>query len=120
VQQVVADRFEIERLVGSGGMGEVFLAKDRVTGEPVALKVLYGSMTKDGERFKREAQLLAEVSHPRIVRYIAHGIAQGSRPYLAMEWLEGEDLGERPEQAGLPLPATLSVARRSAGALSRS
>lgn len=117
MQQVVADRFEIERLVGSGGMGEVFRAKDRVTGEPVAVKVLYGSMTKDGERFKREAQLLAEVSHPRIVRYIAHGFAQGNRPYLAMEWLEGEDLGERLERAGLTLHETLSVAMRTAEAL---
>lgn len=116
MQQVIADRFEIDRLVGSGGMGEVFRAKDRVTGEPVALKVLYGSMSRDSERFKREAQLLAEVSHPRIVRYIAHGIAQG-RAYLAMEWLEGEDLGERLERAGLTLHETLSVAMRTAEAL---
>ncbi len=115
--QVIADRFEIERLVGSGGMGEVFRAKDRVTGGPVAVKVLYGSMARDVERFRREATLLAEVSHPRIVRYVAHGVAQGNRPYLAMEWLEGEDLGERLERSGLTLHETLSVATRTAEAL---
>jgi serine/threonine protein kinase len=63
--QVVADRFEIDKLVGSGGMGEVFRARDRLTGGLVAVKVLHAS-SRDTERFRREAQLLAEVSHPRI------------------------------------------------------
>ena len=58
--QVVADRFEIERLVGAGGMGEVFRAKDRVTGQPVAVKLLHGTATREIDRFKREAQILAE------------------------------------------------------------
>ena len=110
--QVIADRFEIEQLVGSGGMGEVFRARDRLTGGLVAIKVLHAS-SRDTERFRREAQLLAEVSHPRIVKYVAHGIAEGSRPYIAMEWLEGEDLGERLSRSGLTLHETLAVARRA-------
>jgi tetratricopeptide (TPR) repeat protein len=110
--QVIADRFEIEQLVGSGGMGEVFRARDRLTGGAVAVKVLHAS-SRDTERFRREAQLLAEVSHPRIVKYVAHGIAEGSRPYIAMEWLEGEDLGERLSRSGLTLHETLAVARRT-------
>ena len=114
--QVIADRFEVEQLVGSGGMGEVFRARDRLTGGSVAVKVLHAS-SRDTERFKREAQLLAEVSHPRIVKYVAHGIAEASRPYIAMEWLEGEDLGQRLARSGLTLLETLTVARRVAEGL---
>ena len=109
--QVVADRFEIEQLVGSGGMGEVFRAKDRLTGGAVAIKVLHAS-SRDAERFRREAQILAEVSHPRIVKYVAHGVAEGHRPYIAMEWLEGEDLGQRLEREGLTLHESLNLTRR--------
>ncbi len=109
--QVIADRFEIEQLVGAGGMGEVFRAKDRLTGGAVAVKVLHAS-SRDADRFRREAQILAEVSHPRIVKYVAHGIAEGHRPYIVMEWLEGEDLGERLNRAGLTLHETLTLTRR--------
>jgi len=128
MDRIIADRFVIERLVGSGGMGEVFRAKDRLTGGLVAVKVLYGSMTKhsgassEGERFKREAQILAEISHPRIVKYVAHGMvvpdgATQGRPWLAMEWLDGEDLAERLERNGLTLHETLTLARRTSEAL---
>ncbi|MDB4993284.1 MAG: Adenylate cyclase [Myxococcaceae bacterium] len=73
---VVSDRFEIQRLIGTGGMGEVFKARDRLTGGPVAVKILHHAfpLQRDIERFQREAQLLAELSHPRVVRYVAHGI----------------------------------------------
>ena len=114
--QVIAERFEVEQLVGSGGMGEVFRGRDRLTGGAVAVKLLHGS-SRDADRFKREAQLLAEVSHPRIVKYVAHGIAEGGRPYIAMEWLEGEDLSERLVRSGLTLHETLTVARRVAEGL---
>ena len=116
LSQVIADRFDIEELVGSGGMGEVFRARDRLTGGAVAVKLLHAS-SRDTERFKREAQLLAEVSHPRIVKYVAHGIAEGSRPYIAMEWLEGEDLAARLSRSGLTLHETLTVGRRVAEGL---
>ncbi len=115
--RIIGDRFEIERLVGSGGMGEVFRAKDRLTGGPVAVKVLYGSMARDADRFKRESTILAEISHPRIVKYVAHGLIQGGRPYLVMEWLEGEDLADRLEVSGLTLHETLLLARRVSEAL---
>ncbi|MCW5836304.1 MAG: protein kinase [Labilithrix sp.] len=117
MERILAERFVIERLVGSGGMGEVFRAKDRLTGGLVAVKVLYGSLAREAERFKREAQILAEIAHPRIVKYVAHGVLEGGRPYLAMEWLEGEDLAERIERSGLTLHETLAVARRVAEAL---
>ncbi|MBX3231263.1 MAG: protein kinase [Labilithrix sp.] len=117
MERVIADRFVVERLVGSGGMGEVFRAHDKVLGGPVAIKVLYTSMKRDADRFKQEAQILADISHPRIVRYVAHGMIEGGRPWLAMEWLEGEDLADRLERSGLGLRDALLLARRTAEAL---
>jgi eukaryotic-like serine/threonine-protein kinase len=114
---VIAERFEIEHLVGTGGMGEVFRAKDRLTGGPVAIKLLHPGMTRDQERFKREAQLLAELSHPRVVRYVAHGVATSGRPYIAMEWLEGLDLSDRLSHEGFTLDEAVTLARRASEAL---
>src|SRR5687767_279261 len=95
--ETIAERFELEWQAGLGGMGTVFRARDRHTGMPVALKVMKrgdddGSR---GERFAREARVLADLRHPGIVRYVAHGKTLAGDPYLAMEWLEGEDLSSR-------------------------
>src|SRR5262245_66668667 len=58
---LVAERFEIEKLAATGGMGDVFRARDRRTGEVVALKVLHGPGARYAARFAREAQVLAEL-----------------------------------------------------------
>ena len=68
------DRFELEARIGSGGMGEVFRARDPVTGEVVAVKILPGSQGPLAERFTREIEVLAGLDHPGIVRYISHGV----------------------------------------------
>src|SRR4051812_48803245 len=91
----VANRFEIIALGGSGGMSSVFRALDRQTGETVAIKVLQARDPRDAERFAREAGVLSSLDHPAIVRYIAHGVSPAGESYLAMEWLEGEDLAAR-------------------------
>src|SRR5262245_25210 len=92
---LVDGRFEIDRLVGSGGMGPVYRGHDRASAEAVAVKVLNRGHTGPSARFTREAEVLAELHHPGIVRYVAHGNTASSESYLVMEWLEGEDLGER-------------------------
>src|SRR5688572_15940711 len=92
---LIAARFEIERLASAGGMGSVYRARDRQTGGWVALKVLQGDDPARLERFEREALVLAELTHPGVVRYVAHGRLAGGGHYLAMEWLEGESLAER-------------------------
>lgn len=86
-------RFIIERRIGAGGMGTVFRARDTRTGAVVAVKLLqpHGD-PQDAERFAREAQVLAEIHHPHIVSYVAHGTSEQRQPYLVMEWLDGEDL----------------------------
>ncbi len=93
--QVIADRFEIERLAESGGMGSVYLARDRLTGGPVAIKLLARANERWAERFRREALALSELTHPAIVRYVAHGVSSTNEPWLAMEWLDGEPLSVR-------------------------
>src|SRR5256885_1685188 len=110
---VVAGRFAIERTAGSGGMATVYQARDLTSGELVALKWLGSRADTDAERFRQEAQILADLTHPAIVRYVAHGIAPdwqtpapgeapAARPYLVMEWLEGEDLAARLTLGALP------------------
>lgn len=93
--RVIDDRFAIEREVAAGGMGRVFLATDRLSGRPVAFKIVAFSDARAADRFDRECALLAEIRHPGIVGYVAHGMIQPGAPYLVMEWLEGEDLGQR-------------------------
>jgi serine/threonine protein kinase len=60
----LADRFVIEHLAGRGGMGAVYRASDRVTGQPVAIKVLLGEGQTDIRRFEREAQILSAIDQP--------------------------------------------------------
>ena len=114
--EVLSGRFAIDRLAGKGGMGAVYRALDRLSGVPVAIKV----MTARGEheeRFAQEVRVLAELSHPAIVRYVAHGETSIGQPYLAMEWLEGEDLAQRLEVSRLTVSESLDVARRVAEGL---
>src|SRR5262245_36740079 len=115
--EVIAGRFELERRVGSGGMGEVFWAQDRDSGGIVAVKVLHGTHASAGARFLREAKVLAELSHPGIVRYVDHGTAASGELYLAMEWLSGEDLAERLTRAPLTVEETVTMVTRAAEAL---
>src|SRR5262249_59233531 len=76
-------------------MATVYRAWDREAGGPVAVKVLHAHGREDAERLAREAGLLAELVHPGIVRYVAHGTTALGAPFLAMEWLEGETLAQR-------------------------
>ena len=77
-------------------MGSVYAAHDRSTGTKVAVKVLQAPGDREAEeRFLREASVLAELRHPGIVRYVAHGRTASGELYLAMQWLEGVDLFDR-------------------------
>ena len=103
----------MEARAGSGGMGTVYRARDRSTHAYAALKIM-GKLHRSGpERFAREARVLAELSHPAIVRYLAHGIAPNGLPFLAMDWLEGEDLAARLGRSGLAVAESVSLVRRA-------
>jgi serine/threonine protein kinase len=90
--QVIADRYELQREVGRGGMGEVWLALDRELDRRVALK-FHGRQASEA-RFEREAHTAAALSHPNIVRIYDYGLADG-RPYLVLEHLAGGTLADR-------------------------
>jgi tetratricopeptide (TPR) repeat protein len=91
---VINERYELERRLGSGSMGEVFLARDRLLKKPVALKVLRGDMAKNRatvRRFLREVALAHSVTHPNVVRIYDTG-ETGGLPYFSMEYLQGQTL----------------------------
>ena len=113
----MADRFELEQLAGSGGMGAVYRARERFSGRPVALKILRPGPAEHEQRFAREALLLAELRHPAIVRYVAHGVTGEGQHFLAMEWLEGEDLEHRLRRGQLSLSDAVALGRRAAAGL---
>src|ERR1700751_1185078 len=95
---VVGGRFAIRRGAGTGGMGRVFEAIDLLTGARAAPKLMKDpNAPRHPARFTRESETLAGLRHPGIVRYIAHGQTETGEGYLAMEWLDGEDLRQRME-----------------------
>src|SRR4051812_24555572 len=109
---VFEDRFVLQERVGAGGMGEVYRGLDRQLQQPVAIKLLKAEGPRQLERFAREAAMLAQLSHPAIVRYIAHGVAPSGRAFLIMEWLEGMTLQERLERGPLSVHETWLLGRR--------
>jgi serine/threonine protein kinase len=113
--QAIADRYELRKEIGSGGMGEVWLAHDRELDRAVALK--FRGPRADQVRFEREAHAAAGLSHPNIVRIYDYGTAEG-RPYLVLEHLPGGTLANRLESKG-PLDdfETHAVAHDIAAAL---
>ena len=87
-------KWRLERALGVGGMGRVYVARHESTGRPVALKVIKGEGTASPElaaRFVRETQALAALSHPNVVTFLDSG-AEGSTCYLVMELLQGRSL----------------------------
>jgi len=115
---LIGDRFEIEEHVASGGMGQVFRARDVQRGALVAVKMMVGDVASQVARFDRERRVLAKLSHPGIVRYVAHGLTASGEHYLAMEWLEGEDLSRRLARDKLTIEGSIELATRVADALS--
>ncbi|CAN5661811.1 hypothetical protein BH09MYX1_BH09MYX1_40860 [soil metagenome] len=118
-KEFVGGRFHIEREIGRGGVGIVYKAQDDVTGQMVALKVIAISGVDAGEeaRFKREGRVLAGLRHPGIVQLVAFGQLDEGAPYVAMEWLEGEDIAQRQRRGPLPLASSLEIAAQVADAL---
>lgn len=112
-----ADRFVVDSFAGKGGMSEVYRARDRVTDRWVAVKVFHDREDRSTDRFSREVELLGVLRHPAIVEHVAHGLVE-ERPYLAMEWLDGEDLAARISRGALSIDEALDVASRVASALS--
>ena len=116
-QAVIAGRFEILRVAGSGGMGIVYQAHDRSLGRAVALKVLQDRDPIPLGRFAHEVEVLSGLNHPHIVGYVNHGVTEDGAPYVVMPWLDGMDLESRLEAGPLSIEETLALARAVADAL---
>ncbi|MBM3793136.1 MAG: serine/threonine protein kinase [Acidobacteria bacterium] len=101
--ELVNERYEIERLIGRGGMGEMYAARDRMLrGEPIALKTLQPELARDPAmlaRFRKEILAARRVTHPNVCRVFEVGV-HGSLPYFTMELLEGETLAARIKREG--------------------
>jgi eukaryotic-like serine/threonine-protein kinase len=111
-------RYELERLLGAGGMASVWLAQDRRLARPVAVKVISDTLAADRDyvrRFEREARIAAGLSHPSLVRVYDYA-AGGDRPMLVMEYVAGGTLADvLPERSGEV--DALRLARELLGAL---
>lgn len=116
----LADRYRIERELGHGGMGLVFLAEDLKHGRKVALKVLRPELTQSmgGDRFLREIRISARLNHPNILTLIDSGEAGGFM-YYVLPYVEGESLRDRlNREKQLSLEDALRITREVADALS--
>jgi serine/threonine-protein kinase len=120
VGDVVAERYRLEQLIGTGGHSSVYRAHDTLLERSVALKVLHEQLTADEdhvERFKREARAVAQLAHPNIVTVIDRGERDG-RQYIVFEYIDGENLKELIRREGpLPVRRALQLGLQIARAL---
>ena len=118
--QLLAGRFELLRRLGSGGLAEVFAARDRSCGAEVAIKILHAHLAEDplvAERFRRELPITRGLDHPGIVRVFDLHQHRG-RPFFSMELLRGRTLDALLlEEGPLPSPAARRIAREICAAL---
>ena len=113
--------YEILGILGAGGMGEVYRARDTRLERTVAIKVLQGHLALDDDvrqRFDREARIISSLNHPHICTLYDVGHQDGM-DYLVMEYLEGESLSDRLARGALPLPEVLKISVEIADALDR-
>ena len=120
VGELIAGRYELEKLVGSGGMSNVFRAHDRLLERTVALKILHEQYTRDDdyvERFRREARAVAKLAHPNIVTVIDRGEQEG-RQFIVFEYIDGQNLKELTRDGPLEVRDAIGLTLQVAGALS--
>ena len=117
-QQV--QQYEIVKLIGEGGMGEVYLARDTILGRRIALKMLPGYWRGDAERlrrFKHEARAASTLSHPNVCVIHEVGETQDGHPFITMEYIEGITLRQRMNDGQLKLSDALDFAIQICDAL---
>ncbi|HEY3391406.1 MAG TPA: protein kinase [Lacipirellulaceae bacterium] len=106
--------FVLQRLVGRGGVGRVYRASQRSTGKTVAVKALLKSRQRSGpaiEQFIQEAAILSRLNHPNIVGTLGLGQFPGGGYFLAMEYIDGENLQSRLERARFDVVSALAILR---------
>lgn len=113
--------YEIDQRVASGGMGEIYRGHAIQTGDPVAIKVIRSDLADDESilaLFRKEASALHYLHHEAIVRYYVFSVDPDlQRPYLAMEFVDGQSLSDLLQQGPLPFDAVLLLLQRTASGL---
>ncbi len=112
--------YMLEQLLGSGGMGKVYRAREQKTGNLVAVKALHKSWQSSRQatiQLVKEAQVMSELRHPGIVRVHGLGRYPGGGLFLVMDYIEGHDLQHRLQHGPLPAADALSIARQVADAV---
>src|SRR5512143_794578 len=124
LNEVLGDRYQIERELGRGGMASVWLARDLRHGRSVAIKVIHPDLAGaiGVDRFVREIRLTAALQHPNIVSVLDSGTVPGPNgvalPWYVMPYVAGESLRSRLEREGqLPIDEALGIAEEAAAAL---
>jgi serine/threonine protein kinase len=113
-------KYEVGRMLGRGGFGEIYAARDTELGRDIAIKVLRGEHTQRPQlvqRFLQEARAAARINHPGIVTVFECGQTDAGIVYIAMELLTGETLAARIQREPLALPEIISLTRQLASAL---
>ncbi|MCU1383076.1 MAG: prkC 28 [Acidobacteria bacterium] len=115
----IVGTYTIERRIGAGGMGEVYLARDAKLDRPVALKLLSRDLALNADRLRRfhaEARAASSLNHPHILVIHDFGELDG-RPFMVSEYVEGETLRQRLERGAMPIAEAVTIALQIAAAL---
>lgn len=120
IQRILARRYELQELIGGGGMADVYKAQDKLLDRAVAVKILHQQYANDGEfveKFRQEAMAAAKLAHPNIVNIYDVGEDEGSQ-YIVMEYVSGPTLKEVIQQKGCLEPVeAVRIAKEIASAL---
>lgn len=111
---LIRGKYRIERFLGRGGMGTVYLAEHILLGRQRALKFISSELSQDPrflKRFRHEAKAASELRHPNVVEVLDLDQAEDGSPYIAMEYVEGEDLRQAMQRGPLSVERALAIAR---------
>jgi serine/threonine protein kinase len=121
IGQIIGGRYEVVRLIGKGGMGNIYEVRNTRLGQPFALKTLTCEAAEKAnvlKRFRREADVIARIKHPNIVEVIDWETLGDGSPAMVMEYLRGEDLASRLERGPVDWPSLARIADQMLAALS--
>lgn len=107
IGKIIGDKYRIDTLLGEGGMAQVFRATHLSLERPVVIKLMHGSLPSMDtalKRFELESKVTAKLDHPNIVSVFDVGLISGKRPYIVMEYIEGESLRDKLEREGAMEP----------------
>lgn len=120
IGRVLLDRYEVLQRIGSGGMGAVYVGRQRAVDRRVALKVLRSDLLANDhvrQRFRREAEIMAKLKHPNTVQLIDYGETEDGLAVMVLELLEGKPLNDRLKEGPLPLIECLKVGEEISASL---